>query len=236
MIELREAGKALTSLIPLRFVESLANYAVMHENKSLLPPRYVVRDRGAYFDQILASLGGPDARILFLEFGVHQGASIRQWAGLNRNPDSRFVGFDSFVGLPEDWRGRKAGYFDTGGKAPEVADPRVSFVKGWFNESLPGALETLLPVPDGCQVVVHVDADLHSAALYLLTILGQRLGSFPVLFDEYGAGEARALRDVIAAHGGAFEPLLGLKRHARSSLPTRAFGRFRFGPQKASAA
>lgn len=57
-----------------------------------------------------------NAPIDYLEFGVYQGESIRKWCGLNNNPESRFIGFDSFEGLPENWEGKcDAGTFSTGG-------------------------------------------------------------------------------------------------------------------------
>lgn len=225
MIELREISKALAARVPTRWTETLANYAAMRENPGLLPPEYVVSDRGAYFSRIGEVLGGPSAKLLFLEFGVLDGASIRTWSGLNTNPQSRFVGFDSFEGLPTAWRGREAGYFDRGGRPPEIDDARVRFVKGWFNQTLPGELDRLLPLEPGTVLLVHIDADLYTSALYCLTSLAHRLTGFDVMFDEYGAGEARALRDLLEAYGARFTPLLGLKRGLRSPLPTRVFGR-----------
>lgn len=53
------------------------------------------------------TVSGARARLLFLEFGVLDGDSIRHWAGLNANPGSRFVGFDSFEGIPAAWRERE---------------------------------------------------------------------------------------------------------------------------------
>jgi hypothetical protein len=80
----------------------------------------------------------------YLEFGVYQGDAINFWTDLNRHPDSRFFGFDTFEGLPEDWRFFTSvvprGTWGMGGKPPEIRDPRVNFIKGIFQESLPIAL------------------------------------------------------------------------------------------------
>ena len=41
---------------------------------------------------------------LYLEFGVFEGRSMRWWSRNLSEPGAKLVGFDSFEGLPEDWR------------------------------------------------------------------------------------------------------------------------------------
>jgi hypothetical protein len=50
-----------------------------------------------------ASYMGSDTPILYLEFGVAHGTSMQAIAARFRSPLTRFVGFDSFRGLPEAW-------------------------------------------------------------------------------------------------------------------------------------
>ena len=66
--------------------------------------------RYALFDSVAKLLTGQ--RVLYLEFGVHRGDSIRHWSELLSHSESHLVGFDSFEGLPEDWcENNKAGRF-----------------------------------------------------------------------------------------------------------------------------
>lgn len=231
MVDYREVLKTVASFVPTLLTETIGNYAAVRECKGLLPQDYVIGDRRAYFERISDTLGGPDTRVVFLEFGVWRGQSLHMWANLNRNPLSRFYGFDSFEGLPEQWRSRPAGHFNLNGELPKIDDPRVSLVKGWFNESLPATFDRL-PLGGGHRILVHIDADLYASALYCLSYLGERLGHFHVMFDEFGAGEGRALRDVCAAWGWQFTPMLGLKRTSYSTIPTRVFGALGTGPGK----
>jgi len=145
------------------------------------------------------------AAIDYLEFGVHEGHSILYFSRQNKWVDSRFFGFDCFTGLPEDWNadfGR--GRFDTGGRAPETTDPRVEFVVGMFQDTLPKFLRSFRT---DRQIVVHIDCDLYSSALYCLTKLDAILPPGSILiFDEFGdvLHEFRAAHDYMSSYRREF--------------------------------
>jgi hypothetical protein len=123
----------------------------------------------------------------YLEFGVFQGESMRQWTAINTNPKSRFYGFDSFEGLPEDWSAgqKRKGSFTTDGRMPVLDDPRVQFVKGWFNKTLVPFLTTFTPEN---MLVLHMDADLFTSTLYVLMTLDPIIKRGTVLvFDDFNA-------------------------------------------------
>ena len=130
-----------------------------------------------------------DEPVDYLEFGVYQGYTVKYWSTINANPDSRFFGFDSFEGLPEDWSGAfvrvPKGTFNTEGMIPQIDDPRVSFNKGWFQDSLPLFLETF---DSRNRLLIHCDADLYTSTLFVLCTLHNRLkpGSL-IVFDEFSA-------------------------------------------------
>ena len=146
---------------------------------------------------------GADTPISYLEFGVYKGASIKRWTSLNTHPDSRFAGFDTFHGLPEDWHNftvTPKGTFDVGGDIPQVNDPRLRFFKGLFQETLPGFLKTFSPQS---RLLIHCDADIYSATLYVLTSLNAWLvpGSI-IIFDDFTSynNEFRAFMNFTQAY------------------------------------
>jgi hypothetical protein len=135
----------------------------------------------------------------YLEFGVFQGESIRYWANMHKHDDSRLYGFDTFTGLPEDWESfsghMKKGDFDVNGNVPQIDDSRVSFHKGLFQDSLEGFLENF---EVNGKLVLHLDADLYSATLYVLTRMNHLIKPGTILvFDEFSSvlHEFRALED-----------------------------------------
>jgi O-methyltransferase len=126
--------------------------------------------------------GGP---IDYLELGVYEGASMRMWSLANKHPDSRFFGFDSFEGLPEEWTGLSKGAFTTSGRLPDIDDPRVRFVAGWFQQSLPGFLADYTRIANR-PLIIHNDCDLYSSTLCSLALLNAviRPGTI-IIFDEF---------------------------------------------------
>ncbi|SHE69211.1 TylF/MycF/NovP-related O-methyltransferase [Streptoalloteichus hindustanus] len=138
-----------------------------------------------------------------LEFGVFSGSTLKVIAAAR---EGRAVyGFDSFQGLPEDWRtGFPAGAFDTE-QLPDV--PGAELVVGWFEDTLP----TFVAEHEGPVAFLHLDADLYSSTRTVLRHVGPRLrvGSV-VVFDEFfnypgwQEHEYRAWQEYVAETGIEF--------------------------------
>jgi hypothetical protein len=145
------------------------------------PSAVRVRTRAELFELVAAEVGR--RRVLYLEFGVHRGESMRAWSRLLRDPGSHLHGFDSFLGLPHDWslEGHPRGDFSTAGAVPELDDPRVRFFPGWFEETLPG-----YEWPDHDALVVMLDADQYGSTATVLRFVAERLvpGSY-LYFDQF---------------------------------------------------
>lgn len=140
----------------------------------------------------------------YLEFGVYKGDSIKYWANIATNKDSEFIGFDTFTGLPENWQNitgaMRKNHFDTNGKAPDVNDNRVRFIKGLFQDTLQPFLQTFRQKEF---LIIHNDSDLYSSTLYTLTKIHPYLKpSNIIIFDEFISPlhEMRALLDFSSSH------------------------------------
>ncbi len=146
--------------------------------------------------------------ITYLEFGVSEGESFRWWVSHIPNGRSRFYGFDTFTGLPEDWGGFSAGEMSTGSRAPRFKDKRARFIKGLFQDTLPVFLRTHKMKG---RKVIHLDADLYSSTLYVLTTIAPFLRPGDILFfDEFTVPrhEFLAFTDFVHSYYLQFE-LLG---------------------------
>ena len=123
-----------------------------------------------------------------LEFGVYEGKTI----SIIKNTvssDYKIYGFDSFEGLPEDWKsdagliagdGRCVkGCFSLNGNIPIIEG--LELYKGWFNDTLPEYLKIAEPIS-----LLHVDCDLYSSTKTVLYGLNDYIkeGSI-IVFDEW---------------------------------------------------
>lgn len=118
-----------------------------------------------------------------------------------RNLESmRFIGFDSFEGLPkasaidvaegqEAWIGEggfRASLDEVKGLLPRggVSDGRIELVKGWFNETLNDSTKTALAIKSAA--IVYVDCDYYESTVPVLEFITDLLvdGSI-VIFDDW---------------------------------------------------
>ncbi len=101
-----------------------------------------------------------------LEFGVWRGNTLKVLR--DRFPESthKVFGFDSFMGLPEDWPGTECnkGHFSTEGIAPAI--PGTIILPGWFDNSLEIYQEWAKPIS-----LLHLDCDLYSSTATVLARL-----------------------------------------------------------------
>ena len=140
------------------------------------------------------------------EFGVAAGKSINHIS--QAISPGTVHGFDSFQGLPEDWRsGFEKGHFTQIAGIPKVSD-NVQLHVGWFDQTIPEFSRAFT----GPASFFHVDCDLYGSTKIVFDCLGDRLvaGSI-ILFDEYfnysgwNDHEHKAFMEYVNASGKKFE-------------------------------
>lgn len=116
------------------------------------------------------------------EFGVYKGNSINLIASLLNDTDTQIYGFDSFEGLPEDWRTNfEKGTFGVN-QLPEVP-LNVTLIKGWFDQTLPAFVNSHSNKP--CSLL-HIDCDLYSSTKTIFEHLsGNIVSGTVIVFDEF---------------------------------------------------
>ena len=159
-------------------------------------------NRWAMFDAAIA-LSKP-GRACY-EYGVWMGSSLEY---LMRSFDKGF-GFDTFNGLPEDWRSITKGSYSSFKQIPDI--PNVEFVIGEFKNSLPDFFSMTRPMAG----IINFDADLYSSTLTALEQSSSVIDEKTILiFDEmivnedWRQDEYRALTEFCMAKGYKYEVLL----------------------------
>lgn len=135
------------------------------------------------YEAISQQEGLAHAPIDYFEFGVCGGYSFKWWLQHNAHPDSFFFGFDTFEGLPEAFGPFGKGSMAVALESLDINDPRASFYKGLFQD-------TLVPFLDNYKnekrKLIHMDADIFSATIFSLSQLYRFLNDGDIiLFDEF---------------------------------------------------
>jgi hypothetical protein len=184
-------------LLQRRALEQTADFV-----ESCMPMVTPYRDRFTLYEETLKQIDGSG---LCCEFGVFEGDSINFIA--ERLPASMVYGFDSFEGLPEDWRpGVKTGHFKLN-SLPAVCS-NVRLIRGWFDQTVPVFLEQH-PEP---AAYLHIDSDLYASAKTVLDLFASRIRPGTIIvFDEFfnypgwKVGEFQAFQEFVQRYQLRFE-------------------------------
>ncbi len=87
------------------------------------------------------------------------------------------------------------------GVLPNIEDNRVVLIKGWFQDTLRHFLRGFSLQG---RLVIHIDCDLHSATLFVLTVIDPLISEGTVvMFDEFISApthEFRAFQEYLCAY------------------------------------
>ena len=181
-------------LLLIEAQKEAADYAKTHMRDAI-----VLRAQKEILEFVMTRI--PDTGLI-LEFGVGGADSTRTMAA---KTSRRIHGFDSFMGLPEDWGGRheEKGHYSSGGVQPEVPK-NIALHAGLFTDTLPQFLATHTEHA----ALIHIDCDLYSSTSYVLNMLSSRIQTGTViLFDEYfnyptwRLHEFKAFQEFVASTG-----------------------------------
>jgi hypothetical protein len=176
------SGEVQRVISPLDVLSTMHNNAVLDSAtyaETHMQSAMAFEDKKAMWDYVVSLCGDG----IYAEFGVWKGESINHFARLLRAKNTCIYGFDSFLGLSDNWPGlgQARGYFSLNGEPPPV-EGNVTLIPGWFDESIPKFLAS----NNRTFAFVHVDCDTYRSTLTVLRLIGERLahGSI-ILFDEY---------------------------------------------------
>lgn len=138
------------------------------------------------------------SELYYLEFGVGAGSSINYFSDFLKSKNRSIVGFDSFIGLKEDWKGHVL--YPKGSLSQNNIQPKtkknVILVAGWIQDTLPLFLKEKNPKIN----FLHIDVDTYESTKFILKETKQYLSkNCIIVFDDFynfsgwSVGEYKAL-------------------------------------------
>lgn len=142
-------------------------------------------------------------QLYYLEFGVGRGTSINRFSDILQKNRKFIYGFDSFVGLREDWKGHvlyPKGSLSQNNKQPKVKK-NVNLISGWIQDTLPIFLKEKNPKIN----FIHIDVDTYESTKFIFNNVKKYLANnCIILLDEmynfpgWSVGEYKALAEEFA--------------------------------------
>jgi hypothetical protein len=143
-----------------------------------------------------------DDKFYFLEFGVFQGSSTRNFAQIVK--PKKIYAFDSLFGLSANWLGQNCNVekFNLQGKIPVLGE-NVILIKGWVEDTLDDFINSHLEKQGGAKIAfIHFDLDIYEPTKFALSKLKKYLTKNTIIiFDElynysgWKNGEYKALTE-----------------------------------------
>jgi len=96
--------------------------------QKLAAKRFVTRE--TLWDELAIPALRKCNKILVAEFGVASGVGARWWLGRLTSPSLVYRGFDTFLGMPVEFKGVPKGGLSLGGKPPNIQDNRIFWHMG----------------------------------------------------------------------------------------------------------
>lgn len=177
---------------------TVKGYNDFYKSSTKYERRYILYDEIAKAEKLEQPMD-------YFEFGVAGGASFKWWLNRNKQSDSRFYGFDTFDGLPEKWGPFAQGEMSHTLDSIDIHDPRASFYKGLFQQTLVPFLDTY---KNERRKLIHLDADLFSSTVFVLSQFYRFLNDGDILvFDEFAVPmhEFRAWKIFTESFGVQYE-------------------------------
>ena len=172
--------------------------------------------RPVLFEKLITNENLDD--FIYLEFGVYKGTTMKWWLENNKNANAQFYGFDTFEGLPEAWGHYEKGGMTVNHQFPDITDSRVKFIKGLFQDTV---LNFTKSTELNKKLIIHIDADLYSSTLFVLTTLAQYMKKGDIIiFDEFNVPnhEFRAWQDFVNSYYIKFTPLIATENYYHFAL------------------
>lgn len=161
----------LSDISALRAAWTSSEFVQLNLNEAMIYPNKF---------ELISDVGGKAlSEGEILEFGVGSGETLHHFS--KTFPNRSIYGFDSFDGLPENWR---SGFPE--GTFSDVVVPternNINLIKGLFQDTL----EDFLAKTDLKIAIVHCDADLYSSTKFVLEKLSTKIQNGTIIFfDEY---------------------------------------------------